>query len=45
MLDLDHPPAFRRPPELPAAADPAVLAGCLVTGAGTIPPAGAVTGP
>jgi phospholipase C len=45
MLDLERPPAFLRPPELPAAADPAARAGCLVTGAGTIPPPSAVTGP
>ena len=45
MLDLERPPAFLQPPELPEAADPAARAGCLATGAGTIPPPGAVTGP
>ena len=41
-LDLTSPPAFLTPPALAAPADPAVLAGCLSTGPGTIPPAGYV---
>jgi len=41
-LDLTRPPHFLRPPKLAAPADPAVLAGCLTTGAGTIPPPSAV---
>jgi phospholipase C len=43
MLDLHRSPAFLTPPTLPAAADPNLRAGCLSTGAGTIPPASAVT--
>jgi phospholipase C len=43
MLDLHGTPAFLHPPTLPAAADPAAKAGCLSTGAGTIPPPSAVT--
>jgi phospholipase C len=42
MLDLDSDPAFLTPPTLPAAANPTPKAGCLVTGAGTIPPLSAV---
>ena len=42
-LDLTGAPAFLRPPRLAAAADPAAEAGCLSTGAGTIPPPSAVT--
>ena len=42
-LDLTGPPAFLTPPTLAAAPDPALLAGCLSTGPGTIPPAGYVT--
>jgi phospholipase C len=41
-VDLTRPPRFLRPPKLAAPADPAVLAGCQSTGAGTIPPAVAV---
>ncbi len=43
MLDFDTKPAFLKPPKLPAAADPTAKAGCLTTGAGTIPPPSAVT--
>jgi phospholipase C len=43
MLDFRRKPAFLKPPKLPAAADPAAKAGCLTTGAGTIPPPSAVT--
>jgi phospholipase C len=43
MLDLEKKPAFLKPPRLPAAANPTPKAGCLVTGAGTIPPPSAVT--
>jgi phospholipase C len=43
MLDFHRKPAFLKPPRLPAAADPAAKAGCLTTGAGTIPPPSAVT--
>ena len=43
MLDVTRPPAFLRPPPLPTV-DPSLEAGCLVTGAGTIPPPSAVTG-
>jgi hypothetical protein len=42
MLDLTSPPAFATPPTLPAAADASRTAGCLTTGAGTIPPPSAV---
>ncbi|HEY4946819.1 MAG TPA: alkaline phosphatase family protein [Acidimicrobiales bacterium] len=42
MVDFSQPPVFLRPPVLHAAADPAVHASCLVTGAGAIPPASAV---
>ncbi len=41
-VDLTRPPAFLKPPTLAAAADPALLAGCLATGPGTIPPPGSV---
>jgi phospholipase C len=43
MLDLQHEPAFLRPPSLPGGADPTARAGCLITGAGTIPPPAAVS--
>jgi phospholipase C len=43
MLDFDTNPAFLKPPKLPAAANPTAKAGCLTTGAGTIPPPSAVT--
>ncbi len=43
MLDLVNKPAFLRPPKLPAAANPIAKAGCLSSGAGTIPPPSAVT--
>jgi len=43
MLDLQREPAFSKPPRLPAAANPTPKAGCLVTGAGVIPPPSAVT--
>ena len=43
MVDLKAPPAFRHPPGLPPAADPSKRAQCTVTGAGTIPPASALT--
>ena len=43
MLDLDRKPAFPKPPKLPAAANPTPKAGCLSSGAGTIPPPSAVT--
>ena len=43
MLDLHKKPAFLKPPNLPVAADPTAKAGCLTTGAGTIPPPSAVT--
>ena len=43
MVDLKTAPAFLTPPSLPAAANPALKAGCLMTGAGTIPPPSAVT--
>ncbi len=42
-VDLTRPPAFLRPPKLAAGADPSALAGCLSTGAGTIPPPEFVT--
>ena len=42
-LDLTRAPAFLKPPKLASAPDPAGGAGCLSTGAGTIPPASAVT--
>jgi phospholipase C len=42
-VDLPSPPAFLTPPSLASAPDPNVLAGCLSTGPGTIPPAGYVT--
>jgi phospholipase C len=42
MLDLRGKPAFLKPPKLPTA-DPGPKAGCLTTGAGTIPPPSAVT--
>ncbi len=41
-VDLSRPPRFLKPPKLAASADPSVLAGCLSTGAGTIPPPSAV---
>jgi hypothetical protein len=43
MVDLNAAPAFLTPPVLPAAANPELKAGCLMTGAGTIPPPSAVT--
>ena len=43
MLDLQNEPAFITPPMLPAGADPTPKAGCLSSGAGTIPPPSAVT--
>jgi phospholipase C len=43
MLDFDSKPAFLEPPKLPAAANPTIKAGCLTTGAGTVPPLSAVT--
>src|SRR5580700_10162787 len=43
MLDLEKKPAYLKPPKLPAAPDPLTKFGCLVTGAGTIPPPSAVT--
>jgi phospholipase C len=42
-VDLHSPPAFLKPPKLAAGPDPALQAGCLATGPGTIPPAGSVT--
>ncbi len=42
LVDLAGTPHFLRPPVLHAAADPALEASCLATGAGTIPPASAV---
>jgi len=41
-LDLTAAPHFLHPPKLAAPPDPATLAGCLATGAGTIPPPSAV---
>jgi phospholipase C len=43
MVDLTSEPAFLHPPALPAPADPSASAGCLSSGAGTIPPPSAVT--
>jgi phospholipase C len=43
MIDLHSKPAFKKPPGLPTAADPTAKAGCLTTGAGTIPPQSALT--
>ena len=43
MLDLHEKPAFLKPPRLPAAPNPSLKAGCLTTGAGTIPPLSAVS--
>ena len=43
MLDFSRKPAFLTPPKLPTAADPTAKAGCLSTGAGTIPPPAAIT--
>jgi phospholipase C len=43
MVDLHASPAFLTPPRLPAPPDPALKAGCLTSGAGTIPPPSAVT--
>jgi phospholipase C len=43
MVDLKKKPTFLKPPKLAAAADPTAKAGCLTTGAGTIPPPSAVT--
>ncbi|MFZ0173558.1 MAG: alkaline phosphatase family protein [Acidimicrobiales bacterium] len=45
MVDFEAPAAFARPPRLPAPANPARQDSCEVSGAGTIPPPGAVTGP
>jgi phospholipase C len=42
-VDLTAKPAFLHPPALAAPADPSLLAGCLSTGPGTIPPVGSVT--
>jgi len=42
-IDLTVPPAFLTPPTLAPPADPSVLAECLTTGPGTIPPPGYVT--
>ena len=42
-VDLTAAPAFLKPPKLAAGPDPALQAGCLSTGPGTIPPAGYVT--
>jgi len=42
-VDLAAPPHFLTPPKLAAPADPSALAGCLSSGAGTIPPSGSVT--
>lgn len=42
-IDLAGPPAFLVPPILAAPPDPSVLAGCLSTFPGTIPPAGYVS--
>jgi phospholipase C len=42
MVDLKGPPAFLEPPALAKAADPALRAQCLTTGAGVIPPPGAL---
>jgi phospholipase C len=38
-VDLYRPPAFLTPPKLANGPEPALLAGCLSTGPGTIPPA------
>jgi len=43
-VDLTGTPAFITPPSLASPNDPTLLAGCLTTGAGTIPPPGYVTG-
>jgi phospholipase C len=43
MLDFQRKPAFLQPPKLPAAPNPTLDAGCLTTGAGTIPPPSAVS--
>ena len=43
MVDLSAEPAFLEPPQLPAAVNPELKAGCLITGAGAIPPTSAVT--
>jgi phospholipase C len=43
MIDLRATPAFLKPPRLPAPPDPTAKAGCLTSGAGTIPPPLAVT--
>jgi len=43
MLDLTKRPAFLDPPRLRAAANPVPKAGCLRSGAGTVPPSSAVT--
>ena len=45
QLDLQATPAFLVPPDLAAPADPGPLSGCLTSGAGTIPPPSAVSGP
>jgi len=42
MVDLEGPPAYARPPRLPASANPARSARCLVTGPGRIPPPSAI---
>jgi len=41
-VDLHATPAFLTPPKLAAPPDPSLLAGCLSTGPGTIPPASAL---
>jgi phospholipase C len=42
MVDLEATPAFLEPPTLAKAADPSLRAQCLTTGAGVIPPPGAL---
>ena len=41
-VDLHAAPAFLTPPKLAAPPDPSVLAGCVASGPGTIPPASAI---
>ncbi len=43
MVDFSSKPHFLHPPNLPAPADAAALAGCLTTGPGVIPPPSAIT--
>jgi phospholipase C len=45
MVDFDRPPAFICPPALSSPAEVALRASCEITGPGTIPPPGSVTGP